>query len=66
MEIYLDHPHHGAMVAYSEAEIAEYLKRGWKRRPADWVQPKILAAREEAARKAQEAKDAERPARGSK
>lgn len=30
MEIYLDHPHNGATVAYSAAEAAQYEAKGWK------------------------------------
>lgn len=32
MEIYLDHPHNGAMVVYSEAEAAPWLTKGWAKR----------------------------------
>lgn len=41
MEIYMDHPHHGAHVVHSHGEAAEMEKRGWKRRPEKVVAPVV-------------------------
>lgn len=62
LEIYLDHEDHGAQVAYSSAEAAKLEERGWKRRPKDWIQPKLRAAAEAAA----EADEAPVPAKRGK
>lgn len=43
MEIYLDHEYNGAMVVYSEAEAAEWAKKGWLKRPSKNTPEKLLA-----------------------
>lgn len=54
MEIYLDHPYHGAQVVHTHAEAAEMEKRGWKRRqhPEDAVKAKRAALAAERAAEA--------------
>lgn len=43
MEIYLVHPEHGTHIAYTENEVAECAKSGWRRR-VDVPEPKPVAA----------------------
>lgn len=62
-EIYLDHPEHGAHVVYTTGEAEEMAKRGWVRRPADWVNPKLRKA-EPVVSDAQDDPEPEAPRRG--
>lgn len=46
MEIILDHEYNGSMVVYSEAEAAEWGKKGWLKRPSKNTPAKALPPEE--------------------
>jgi hypothetical protein len=47
MEIYLDHPQHGAMVVYSMAEADKWAGSGWRLRNPQPGQPRVVEPKPE-------------------